>query len=306
MDKDSDLERLSARHAAEGERSPFGRERSLTGRRGGAAIDAVAAVILGLPLDHNSSFKRGARFAPEAIRAALASGSMNWATESGLDLEVDDRWADAGNVSCTGTATDMQAIQFAAATYWNRDIRLVCLGGDHSVTAPILRAAHARWGKLTVVHFDAHPDLYPEFEGNRDSHASPFFRIMEEGLAKRLVQIGVRTVNTLQREAIQRFGVEVVSPDELPGWDGICSAEPVYVSLDLDVLDPAFAPGVSHHEPGGLSVREVLGALKRVRAPVIGADLVELNPERDSSGRSSMVAAKILKELLGRVLNSLG
>lgn len=265
----------------------------------------VPVVFLGLPLDHNSSYQRGARLAPAAIRRALTAGSMNLTSEAGVDLEADPRWADAGDLPCVGAASDMDLIERSTREYWMQDVRLICLGGDHSVTAPILRGAHARWDSLTVVHFDAHPDLYPAFEGNRESHASPFFRIMEEGLAKRLVQIGIRTINAPQRQAIERFGIEVVSPDEVEQWPGVDGSEPVYVSIDLDVLDPAFAPGVSHHEPGGLTVREVLRSLKRVRAPIVGGDVVELNPHRDSGGRSAMVAAKLLKELLGRTLMSL-
>lgn len=259
-------------------------------------------MLLGIPLDHNSSHLRGPRLAPAAIRAALTSGSMNWSSESGLDLALDTRWGDAGDVNIVGHRDDMASIERTTSMYWSRGARLVSLGGDHSVTAPILRSARAQHGPITIVHFDAHPDLYPEFEGNRDSHASPFYRIMEEGLAKRLIQIGIRTINTEQERAIERFGVEVIAPDELDSWKGVDDPGPVYVSIDLDVLDPAFAPGVSHHEPGGLSVREVLRALRQIRAPLIGGDIVELNPERDPGGRSAAVAAKLLKELLASVL----
>jgi arginase family enzyme len=120
---------------------------------------------------------------------------------------------------------------------------------------------------------------------------------MEKGLAKRLVQVGVRTMNGHCREQVARFGVEVVemrgfAPDRVPIPDG-----PLYISIDLDALDPAFAPGVSHHEAGGLSVRELLSVLHRVRVPIIGADIVEYNPARDVNGVTAVVAAKLVKEL---------
>jgi arginase family enzyme len=156
------------------------------------------------------------------------------------------------------------------------------------------------------VHFDAHPDLYDDLEGNRFSHACPFARIMEEGLAERLVQIGIRTMTGHQRDQAERFGVEVHEyrtwnrslPDDLNG--------PVYVTIDVDALDPAFAPGVSHHEPGGMTTRELLSCLHELAAglvPVVAADVVEINPRRDVNDMTAMVGAKLVRELLGLMLS---
>jgi arginase family enzyme len=155
---------------------------------------------------------------------------------------------------------------------------------------------------LTILHLDAHPDIYDEFEGNRLSHASPFARIMEEGLASRLVQVGIRTMTEPQREQVNRFGVDVV---EMRHWDPRIDLRlegPLYLSIDLDALDPAFAPGVSHHEPGGLTTRDVLGIIHRIGVPIVGADIVELNPRRDPIGATAMLAAKLVRELVGRML----
>ena len=268
----------------------------LKARRSGAQV-----AVLGVPLDHNSSFIRGPRKAPAAIRRALLEGATNMTSESGLDLDVDDRWCDWGDVDCRGDATDMLRIEQAAAAAWTSG-RLLALGGDHSITAPVLRGRPRDASPLTVLHFDAHPDLYPEYGGNRDSHASPFHRVMEEGLARRLVQVGIRTMNAVQADAARRFGVECVSPEAAADWPGLHGPEPVYVSIDLDALDPAFAPGVSHHEPGGLTVREVLATLRKVTCPIVGADIVELNPDRDPDGRTASVGAKFVKELLARLL----
>ena len=162
-----------------------------------------------------------------------------------------------------------------------------------------MRAVGKRLPNLTILHFDAHPDLYDELDGNRLSHACPFARIMEEKLAKRLVQVGIRTLNGHQREQAARFGVDIVQMRDLPAIHKMKIDGPIYVSFDMDVLDPAFAPGISHREPGGMSVREVLTHLHSIEGNIAGADIIEFNPVQDVSNLTAMVAAKILKELLG-------
>jgi len=125
---------------------------------------------------------------------------------------------------------------------------------------------------------------------------------MEAGLAKRLVQVGIRTINRHQREQAERFGVEVVEMRALPAYEKLKSAGPVYITFDMDVLDPAFAPGISHREPGGMSVREAIAHLHAISGQIVGADLVEYNPVQDVAGVSASVAAKILKEILGKMI----
>jgi arginase len=127
---------------------------------------------------------------------------------------------------------------------------------------------------------------------------------MEEGLAQRLIQVGIRGMNPHQREQVRRFGVEVIAMRDYQPGLSLQLDGPVYISLDLDALDPAFAPGVSHHEPGGFSVREVLNILWSVRVPVVGVDLVEYNPVRDHADQTAMVAAKFYKELVALLLRS--
>jgi arginase len=259
-------------------------------------------VLIGVPWDENSSFLRGAALAPSRIREALRSGETNLCAEDGTDLGVEPRWLDLGDLDLGSGSAAFEQIEAAIAALLERDARVQSLGGDHAITYPILRAYSAKYGKLTVLHLDAHPDLYDEFDGSRSSHACPFARIMEEGLVARLVQVGVRTVNPHQHAQAKRFGAEVIEmrhcqPDLKLELDG-----PLYVSIDLDVLDPAFAPGVSHHEPGGFSVREVLRLVQGLRVPVVGADIVELNPHRDPVGGTAMVAAKLLKEITAVML----
>jgi arginase len=258
--------------------------------------------VVGVPLDENSSFLRGPALAPARIRAALNAGSMNLVTEDGVDLGMRDDWHDTGNLALGTGEAAFDEITRHMSRVLATGARILTLGGDHSITFPIIRAVVATHPNLTILHIDAHPDLYDEFDGSRRSHACPFARIMENGLATRLVQVGIRAMNPHQRQQADRFGVEVVHMREFrPGLD-LDLRGPVYVSLDLDALDPAFAPGVSHHEPGGLSVRDVLGLIQGVENAIIGADIVEYNPIRDHAKMTAMVAAKCYKELVGQML----
>ena len=268
----------------------------------GYALEMARVALLGLPWDEHSSFQRGAAGAPPLIRAAMRSPSSNLSTESGLDLGWEARFSDAGDVEIPEGEGALAAIERVIGALASSGARVMALGGDHAITYPVLRAQAAAYPGLTIVHFDAHPDLYDEFEGDRLSHASPFARIMEEKLAARLVQVGIRTLNAPQRAQIARFGVELVEMKDFRPDLVIRAAGPVYVSVDLDGLDPAYAPGVSHPEPGGLSTRDVLGVLQRLEGQLIGADVVELNPQRDPDGTTARVAAKITKELVARML----
>lgn len=260
--------------------------------------------LIGLPYDASSSFQRGPAGAPFAIREALWSPSANSWTELGVNIGVEGAIADAGDLEL-GTCTPADArrtIENGIARLLAIGARPVSLGGDHSVTYPVMRAVRPHAPRLTILHVDAHPDLYDEFDGDRFSHACPFARIMEEGLADRLVQVGIRTMTGHQRAQARRFGVEVIEMRHVRDDLRISLETPVYISIDIDALDPAFAPGVSHREPGGLSVRQLLSLLHAVQVPVVAADVVELNPRNDPTGGSAMVAGKILRELLGLML----
>jgi len=259
-------------------------------------------VLLGLPSDVNSSFLRGPARAPERIRAALHSGSMNLCAENGADLGAEPRFLDLGDVDLEDSPTALRQIEDEVRGLLARGARTLCLGGDHSISYPILRAYAAAYPDLNILHLDAHPDLYDKYEGSRTSHACPFARVMEEKLAARLVQVGIRTMNPHQQAQADRFGVQVVNMERWQSRPALSFEGPVYLSLDMDVLDPAYAPGVSHHEPGGLSTREVIQIIHDLRAPLVGADLVELNPERDLMGVTAMVAAKLLKEIAAVLL----
>jgi arginase len=259
--------------------------------------------LIGLPYDDSSSYLKGAAQAPAVIRSALGSPHWNSWSELGYDLATAEALSDAGDVLLSSGSRVRDEIESAIAGILDGGWRPLALGGDHSVTFPVLRAMSRSYPSLTILHLDAHPDLYEEFEGDRFSHACPFARIMEEKLAGRLVQVGIRTINAHQRRQAQRFGVELI---DMRAWQA--GARPVvegdvYLSIDVDVLDPAFAPGVSHREPGGLSVREVLSVVQQIGGTLAGADLVEYNPAQDVAGVTATVAAKIVKEVAGHMLS---
>ena len=266
-----------------------------------------ASKVIGLPFDGASSFLRGPAKAPSAVRRVLHAGSANWFTELGTEVrpasaDAPDGWIDLGDVTLSDKApAAFEQIVAAVTEATAEGARLLSIGGDHFVTWPIVEALSKQHRDLTIVHIDAHPDLYDELDGDRFSHACPFARIMEAGLAKRLVQYGIRTATTHQREQVDRFGVEMFDVNR---WDGSVATVdgPVYLTIDVDGLDPAFAPGVSHHEPGGLTMRQVLDIVHNLadgNVEVVGADIVEINPERDIHDMTAMVGAKLVRECLG-------
>ncbi len=277
-----------------------------------ASVHIMTTKLIGLPFDGASSFLQGSAKAPEAVRRVLHAGSANWFSELGVEvrpsIDGGPGWVDLGDVELADDAPTAHSQIRKAITEATADGSLVIsIGGDHFVTWPIIEALATRHKNLTIVHIDAHPDLYDELDGDRFSHACPFARIMEAGLAARLVQYGIRTATTHQREQVERFGVEM---HEIHSWDGsLAELEgPVYLTIDVDGLDPAFAPAVSHHEPGGLTMRQVLGIIHHISAQIaerpsgvqlVGADIVEINPDRDIHDMTAMVGAKLVRECLG-------
>jgi agmatinase len=260
--------------------------------------------IIGIPFDDNSSFVKGAALAPPRIRQAFHSPSTNLFTENLTDLSTAASLSDLGDLRFAEGTDAFSLIESTVHAALKQETRLFCLGGDHSITYPILKAYASTNQPLTIVQLDAHPDLYHEFEGNRFSHACPFARIMEEQLAKHLVQIGIRGMNKHQFEQARRFQVHTI---DMRTWHKNPSLKikgPVYLSLDMDVLDPAYAPGVSHPEGGGMTTREVIDIIQNLPGPLIGADLVEYNPNHDPTGITDVAAAKLMKEILTRLLEA--
>jgi agmatinase len=269
---------------------------------GGSAKAAV--ILLGIPFDLHSTFMRGPALAPKRIREVLHAGATNLCSETGVDLATPMLLDDQGDIEIDNQAdTDwIRIIKDRFLTCLQAGAPVLTLGGDHAITYPIIKAHAQKYKSLTILQLDAHPDLYDHYDGDRFAHACPFARIMEEHLVDRLIQIGIRTLNPHQKDQARRFGVEMIemrhfSVDVIPRID-----TPVYVSIDLDVLDPAYAPGVSHQEPGGLSTRQLIEIIHRLDAPIVGADIVEYNPRRDPTEITAMVAVKLLKEVAARMV----
>lgn len=254
--------------------------------------------IIGIPFDEKSSFLKGAAKAPDQIRKTLHDGSSSFVTESGIELNEDTHFTDLGNIKVNEFPEDVESGIFQAL---EEHSRLITLGGDHSISYPIIKAFHKKYDDLHILQFDAHTDLYDEYEGDPLSHACPFARIMEQNLAKSLCQVGIRTISKHQQDQQERFDVQVIT---MKDWSMGLRTKlhgPLYISLDLDVFDPAFVPGISHYEPGGMSPREVIDVILGIKVPIIGADIVEYNPNRDHHGMTAMLAAKLLKELIAKM-----
>jgi agmatinase len=262
--------------------------------------------ILGIPQDNNSSFMEGPSLAPMQIIEALTSDSSNMFSETGLELISGHIWKDVGCLDLK-KSSGQKAFDIIRKKVKEQIVEsdyLISLGGDHSISWPVIDAHADRYSPMNILHIDAHPDLYENMLDNKYSHASPFARLMESGRYKRLVQVGIRTLTTHQREQADRFNIEIHEMSDLSKINQIEFEGPVYCSVDLDVLDPAYAPGVSHFEPGGMSTRYLLDFLENFKGQLVGADIVELNPRRDFHNLTAMVAAKILKELIARIFRS--
>lgn len=258
--------------------------------------------LIGLPYDASSSYRRGAAQAPTAIREALDCPSTNAWSESLREIARGGALADAGDLELPEDGRVRDLIEAGIRRVLDGGALPLALGGDHSVTYPVLRALGPRHPGLTILHIDAHPDLYQDFEGDPFSHACPFARILEDGLAARLVQVGIRGLNGHQRAQADRFGVEVIDMKAWAAGVRPVLRGPIYTSIDLDGIDPAFAPGVSHREPGGLTSREVITLIQDLPGPLVGADIVEFNPSQDPLGITAPLCAKLAKELASRML----
>jgi arginase len=261
-------------------------------------------VLVGIPYDASSSYRRGAAAAPDAIRRALQSESSNSWSESLIDVGKPENLGDIGDLDVSNNDTVRDSIERGIRDVIAIGHRPISLGGDHSITFPIIRGFGIAAGECTVLQIDAHGDLYSSFQGDRFSHACPFTRILESGLIRKLVQVGIRTLNDEQRANAERLNVETIDMRAWVAGTRPRLSGPIYVSLDVDGIDPAFAPGVSHREPGGLTVREVVTLIQGLPGPIVGADVVEYNPSEDVKGMTGPVCAKLVKELASRMLET--
>ncbi|KAL6068132.1 Agmatinase [Balamuthia mandrillaris] len=314
--------------------------------------EALPICIVGVPLDENSSFMRGNAEAPPKIREKFHCPSSNCWSELGVEVKpplirdvgdltlgsVDEGAMKTiehsvahllvnGSLPCPSSSTSLPSAKRKSEVVdedegvdtkeANRDPsmfhKVVSLGGDHSISFPLVSAVSKKYnGNLSLVLIDAHADMYADFEGNYYSHASPFARILESGLVRRMVSLGMRTLPLHHRQQMERYGVECVEMKDFYSWKNrrdedklkklLSFEEPIYLSVDIDGIDPAFAPGVSHQEPGGFSTREVIDLIHQIQGNIVAADIVEYNPKRDvAGGMTGMLCAKLLREIAGKM-----
>jgi arginase len=261
--------------------------------------------LIGIPFDGNSSFLKGPALAPPRIRLMETDGSANSFCENGIEILNGKNYTDLGDITfANSNSTEAyNKIKNTIHKELKTDCKLICFGGDHSISFPIIESYAEKFKDLNILHLDAHADLYDNFDNNPFSHASPFARLMEKKSIKSLTQVGIRTLNTHQKEQALKFGVHVIEMKDF-NYDFIKALQaPLYISLDLDVLDPAFAPGISHHEPGGMTSRELIKIIQNISVPITGADIVEYNPVRDINNMTAMVAYKLFKELVFKMID---
>lgn len=259
--------------------------------------------LIGVPFDGKSSYLKGTAGAPRAIRKASTSLAINAWTETGINLEEETVFVDLGDLEISEDYNQLSdRIENKLFEVCRKGAVPVVLGGDHSITYPAVKGVSKVYPRLDILHFDAHPDLYNQLYGDPYSHACPFCRIMEEKLAVNLIQVGVRAVVEEHRKKAAQFNVKMIEMKDLGTFPSLSFSYPLYISFDIDVLDPAFAPGVSHHEPGGLSTREAIKIIHSIQAEIVAIDLVEVNPSRDNSGITEAAAVKILMEIMGKAV----
>ncbi|MBK7005983.1 MAG: arginase family protein [Burkholderiales bacterium] len=257
-------------------------------------------ISFGLPTYKNSSHLRSSLDAPAVLAATVHRDEANPFTELGVDFGAKNAFEYLGDLALE-TEDDFEIIRTVSKAVFLSGKSPIFIGGDHSVTYPIIAGLHDAIGPVTLLHFDAHPDLYDDFQDNPLSHASPFARIMELGLVRGFGNMGF-ALQFASSSEVKRFGVHCNEMRNRKQWSMPAIEGPVYITIDLDAPDPAFAPGVSHYEPGGMSVRDILDIVHSLRVPIIGADIVELNPSRDRQNMTAIAGGKLLSEVGGMML----
>ena len=269
--------------------------------------------VVGVPFDSGTSYRPGARFGPAAVR----QGSRllrPWHPGLRVAPFGAQQVADAGDIACNpfDIKEAVDQIGAAAAGLLAGAAHLLAIGGDHTIAYPLLRVASQRFGPVALVHFDAHLDTWQTYFGAPLTHGTPFRRAAEEGLfsEEHSIHVGIRgplyAQSDLEEDAELGFRTVSAMDIERLGIDGVVTAirervqdRPLYVSVDIDVLDPAHAPGTGTPEAGGFTSREVLGILRGLAGMrLVGADVVEVAPAYDHAEMTAVAAAHICYELL--------
>ena len=277
------------------------------------AVPRWEIAVVGVPFDGGTTYRPGARFGPAAVRQGSRLLRPYNPAVGALPFEL-AQVVDAGDVACTPFGPEEAVTQIAAAveSLLAGGGRLVAIGGDHTVALPLLRATSARHGPLALVHFDAHLDTWDVYFGQRFTHGSPFRRAWEEGLLRRdhSVHVGLRGPLYSSTDLVDDAGMGFaqITTDDV-AERGVAEVlervlervgdTPLYVSVDIDVLDPAHAPGTGTPEAGGLTSRELLSLVRGLApARIVGADVVEVSPAYDHAEITAVAASHVIYELL--------
>lgn len=270
--------------------------------------------IVGIPFDAGTSFRPGARFGPHAIRQASRNLRTQYHPVYDVEPFMVQQVADAGDIACNPYNINdaIQQIETAATALLEQAGAIVSLGGDHTIAYPLLKAINHRYGPVALVHFDAHLDTWDTYFGAPYTHGTPFRRAAEAGLFldTASMHVGIRgplySRNDLSKDA--ELGFRIVHCDEFEtiGISGVVERirdrvgdRPLYLSIDIDVLDPAHAPGTGTPEIAGMTSRELLGVLRGLAGlSVISADIVEVAPAYDHAELTSLAAATVTYELI--------
>lgn len=284
------------------------------------AVDDVAVAVVGVPFDGGTSYRPGARFGPNHIRqSSRLLRPYNPAQDVSPFASV--QVADAGDLACNpfNIAETLTTIESGIGALLTAGTVPVILGGDHTLSLPVLRSMHTAHGPVAVVHFDAHLDTWDTYFGEPYTHGTPFRRAAEEGLLDPAgcVHVGIRGPLYSGQDLWddQRLGFQAVTSDEV-GTDGVpatverirrrTAGRPVYLSMDIDVLDPAHAPGTGTPEAGGLSSRELLQILRGLSEDrLVGVDVVEVSPAYDHAEITGIAAAHVVYEAVSLLARQL-
>jgi agmatinase len=284
-------------------------------------VSRCDVAVVGIPFDSGTSYRPGARFGPSAVR----QGSRllrPWHPGLGVSPVTEQQVADAGDIACNpfDIKEAVDQIEASAAALLAGAGHLLAIGGDHTIAYPLLRVTRQRFGPPALVHFDAHLDTWDTYFGQRYTHGTPFRRAWEEGLLRRdqTVHVGLRgplySDADLEEDAgmgfaqvttddVARLGVDAIADQLLTRVGDV----PVYVSVDIDVLDPAHAPGTGTPEAGGLTSRELLALVRALHsASVVGADIVEVSPAYDHAEITAVAASHVLYELVTLMVRQVG
>ena len=274
--------------------------------------EELEIALVGIPFDGGTTYRPGTRFGPRHVREQSVL-IRPWNPELKINPFAKYRIADYGDFSVNPLSIQdtFRRVEEQMEPLTKAGTRCAAVGGDHSLSLPLLRATAKKYGPVAVIQFDAHNDLWDEYFGCKLSHGTPFRRAIEEGLIREqsFLQVGLRgqvysaddfefakkhKVGMITAEELHAHGMKVFR-EKLQGFHG----KPVYITLDIDCVDPAFAPGTGTPQVGGFSSAEIVELVRGLRGlKIVGCDLVEVSPPYDNGSITSLLAANLLYELL--------